>query len=169
VVEGAPKARTVLEVAGALPAEAWTRQTSKEGSQGPMVAECAAIRVVAVRDTLPGPEVWLVRRRHSETGEVKTSLCTAPGDTTLATLVPMRGMRWPSARGCEDSKQRLGMGEYAVRSWRGWHHPRTLVMLAHFLVVRMSLRLKKKAPAVTWPQVVLVLAAVLPLRECDPQ
>jgi len=37
------------------------------------------------------------------------------------------------------------------------------------LVVRMSLRLKKKAPAVTWPQVVLVLAAVLPLRECDPQ
>jgi len=28
---------------------------------------------------------------------------------------------------------------------------------------------KKKAPAVTWPHVVLVVAAVLPLREFDPQ
>lgn len=45
----------------------------------------------------------------------------------------------------------------------------TLVILAHFFVVRMSLRLKKKAPAVTLPQVVMVLATVLPLREFDTQ
>ena len=32
-----------------------------------------------------------------------------------------------------------------------------------------ELAVKKKAPAVTLPQVVLVLAAVLPLREFDPQ
>ncbi len=43
----------------------------------------------------------------------------------------------------EDSKQLLGMGDYEVRSWTGWHHHMTLVMLAHFFVVRMSLRLKK--------------------------
>ncbi len=72
LVEGAPEARTVLEVAAALPAEAWTRQTIKEGSQGPMVAEFAAMRVVAVRDALPGPAVWLVLRRHLETEELKT-------------------------------------------------------------------------------------------------
>ena len=29
--------------------------------------------------------------------------------------------------------------------------------------------MKKKAPAVTLPQVVMVLAAVLPRRECDTQ
>ena len=50
LVEGAPEARTVLEVAAALPTEVWTRQTIKEGSQGPMVAEFAALRVIAVRD-----------------------------------------------------------------------------------------------------------------------
>ena len=32
-----------------------------------------------------------------------------------------------------------------------------------------ELAVKKKAPAVTLPQVVLVLAAVLPLRDFDPQ
>jgi SRSO17 transposase len=130
-------------MAGALPAEAWTRQTIKEGSQGPMVAEFAAIRVIAVRDTLPGPDVWLMLRRHLETGELKTYLCNAPVDTALAKLVHMSGMRWPIETCFEDSKQLLGMGDYEVRSWTGWHHHMTLVILAHFFVVRVSLRLKK--------------------------
>ena len=144
VVEGTPEARTVLEVAATVPAAAWARQTIKEGSQGPMVAEFATLRVIAVRDTLPGPDVWVVLRRHSETGELKTYLCNAPGDTPLDTLVRMSGMRWPIETCFEDGKQLLGMGDYEVRSWTGWHHHMTLVILAHFFVVRMSLRLKKK-------------------------
>ena len=143
LVEGAPEARTVAAVAAALPAKAWTRQTIKEGSQGPMVAEFATLRVVAVRDALPGPEVWLVLRRHGETGELKTYLCNAPVDTALEALVRMSGMRWPIETCFEDSKQLLGMGDDEVRSWTGWHHHMTLVILAHFFVVRMSLRLKK--------------------------
>ena len=105
-----------------------------------MVADCAAIRVVAVWDTLPGPEVWLVWRRHVETGELKTSLCHAPVDTALEQLVHMSGRRWPIATCFEDGKPLLGMGDDAVRSWIGWHHHMTLVILAHFFVVRMSLR-----------------------------
>jgi SRSO17 transposase len=143
LVEGVPEARTVGEVAAALPAAAWTRQTIKEGSQGPMVAEFAALRVVAVRDTLPGPDVWLVLRRHRDTGELKTYLCNAPVGTALATQVRLSGMRWPIETCFEDGKQLLGMGDYEVRGWVGWHHHMTLVILAHFFVVRMSLRLKK--------------------------
>ena len=146
LVAGAPEARTVLEAGAALPAEAWTRQTIKEGSQGPMVAEFATLRAVAVRDALPGPDVWLVLRRHVETGELKTYLCNAPVDTAAETQVRMSGMRWPIETCFEDSKQLLGMGDYEVRSWSGWHHHMTLVILAHFFVVRMSLRLKKTPP-----------------------
>jgi SRSO17 transposase len=54
-------------------------------------------------------------------------------------------MRWPIETCFEDSKQLLGMGDDAVRSWTGWHHHMTLVILAHFFVVRMSLQLKKSA------------------------
>ena len=85
----------------------------------------------------------MVLRRHSETGELKVYLCNAPVDTTLEKLVHMSGMRWPIETCFEDSKQLLGMGDYEVRSWTGWHHHMTLVILAHFFVVRMSLRLKK--------------------------
>ena len=144
LVEGAPEARTVLAVATALPAEVWTRQTIKAGSQGPMMADFATLRVVAVRDALPGTDVWLVLRRHVETGELKVYLCNAPVDLALETRVRMSGMRWPIETCFEDSKQLLGMGDYEVRSWTGWHHHMTLVILAHFFVVRMRLRLKKK-------------------------
>jgi SRSO17 transposase len=130
----------VREMAATLPAEAWARQTIKAGRQGPRVAECAARRGVAVRDTLPGPDVWLVRRRHIDPGELQTSLCHAPVDTVLAQLVPMSGMRWPSDTCFADSKPRLGLGDDEGRSWTGWHHPMTLIILAHFFVVRMSLR-----------------------------
>jgi SRSO17 transposase len=139
-VEGAPEARSVLEMAATRPAEAWGRQTSNEGSQGPMVAEFAARRGVAVRDTLPGSDVWLVLRRHIDTGALQTSLCHAPVATVLEKLVHMRGMRWPIETCFEDSKQRLGMGDYEVRRWTGWHHHMTLIILAHFFVVRLSLR-----------------------------
>jgi SRSO17 transposase len=54
-------------------------------------------------------------------------------------------MRWPIETCFEDGKQYLGMGEYEVRSWRGWHHHMTLVILAHFFLVRLQLRLKKSA------------------------
>jgi SRSO17 transposase len=137
---GAPAGRTVLAVAAAWPVEAWSRQTIKEGSQGPLGAELAAMRVSAVRDAWPGPDVWLVLRRHMETGEVKTSLCKAPRDTAWETPVRLRGRRWPIDTCVADSKPRLGMGEYAVRSWPGWHQHMTVVMLAHVLVVRLSLR-----------------------------
>jgi SRSO17 transposase len=140
---GAAAASAVQAVAAGLPAEAWTCQTIQEGRQGPMVAEFATLRVTAVRDTLPGPEVWWVLRRHTETGELKTSLGNAPLDPTRTKLGHMRGRRWPIETCFEDSTQLLGMGDYEVRSWAGWHHHMTWVMFAHFFVVRLSLRLKK--------------------------
>ena len=72
LVQGAPEASAVREVAAALPAVAWTRQTIKAGSQGPLVAEFATVRVIAVRDTLPGPAVWLGLRRPTEPGALTT-------------------------------------------------------------------------------------------------
>ncbi len=89
----APAAEEVARLAEALPATAWSRQLIKEGSNGPIAADCAARRVAAARDGRPGPDVWLILRRNPETGELKTYLSNAPADTPLATLVRLSGMR----------------------------------------------------------------------------
>jgi|SRR5215471_11317740 len=140
--EAEPEAVALL--AASVPADRWVRRTIKEGSKGPLVAQFAALRVIAMREGLPGPEVWLVLRRNLVTGELKAYLCNAPADTPLAMLVRLSGMRWPIETCFEDGKQYLGMGDYEVRSWRGWHHHMTLCILAHFFLVRACLRLKKK-------------------------
>jgi SRSO17 transposase len=147
VLAGETTPEEVAQLAAALPADCWTRYTIKEGSKGPLVARFAALRVIAVRGGLPGPAVWLVVRRNLLTGELKTYLSNAPIDTPLATLVRLSGMRWPIETCFEDGKQYLGMGDYEVRGWRGWHHHMTLCILAHFFLVRVCLRLKKKPRA----------------------
>lgn len=144
VVAGELAPHTVVMVAEALPTEHWSRHRIKEGSKGPIVADVAVLRVIAVRAGLPGPEVWLVVRRNPLTGELKTYVSNAPADITLATLVRLSGMRWPIETCFEDGKQYVGMGDYEVRSWRGWHHHMTLCILAHFFLVRACLRFKKK-------------------------
>ena len=125
------------------------------------------LRVIAVRDDLPGPQVWLIFRRACSTGELKVYLSNAPGETPLLTLVRLSGMRWPIETCFEDGKQLIGMGDYQVRSWIGWHHHMTMCILAHFFLVRLQLRLGDKAPALTLPQVKLLLTGVLPKREFD--
>jgi SRSO17 transposase len=137
---GTAAAHTVGAVAESLPAAPWSRQTSTEGRQGPLVADLAALRVIAVREGLPGPEVWLVRRRNVLTGELQTSLRNAPADTLLTTRVRLSGRRWPIATGVADGTQDVGRGDDAVRSGRGWHHHLTLCILAHCFLVRAGRR-----------------------------
>jgi len=139
---------TVAEVAAALPPAAWVPHVIKEGSKGPISADFALLPVVAVRDGLPGPDGWLILRRNPETGELKTYLSDAPATTPSATLVRVSGMRWPIERCFEEGKQHLGLGDYEVRSWRGWHHHTTLVILAHFFLVRLQCRWGEKGPRV---------------------
>jgi SRSO17 transposase len=164
---GAPDRQSVVEVAAALPAASWRRRTIKEGSKGPIVADFAVLRVFAVRDALPGPEIWLILRRAHATSELKVYLSNAPLETPLLTLVRLSGMRWPIETCFEDGKQLVGMGDYQVRSWLGWHHHMTMCLLAHFFLVRLQLRLGDKAPTLTLPQVKLLLTGVLPRREFD--
>lgn len=131
------------DLAGQLPAAAWERQVIQQGSQGPLVAECAFVRVIAVRDGLPGPEVTLVLRRSLNDGTLKTYRCNAPASIAHARLVRTRGMRWPLETWFEISKQELGRGDYELRSWRGWQHHMTLVILALSCLVRRQCRLTK--------------------------
>jgi SRSO17 transposase len=136
--------KRVDEIAATIAVEEWRAYRIKEGSKGPMVAAFAFRRVVAVRDSLPGPEVWLVLRRSlGEETELKTYLSIAPVTTPRTELVRIAGMRWPVETALEDGKDDLGMDDYMVRSWLGWHHHMTECILAHHFLVRVQKRLKK--------------------------
>jgi len=147
LVAGEPAPQRVDELAATIPQDEWKAYLIKEGSKGPIVAEFAFRRVIAVRDELPGPDVWLVLRRSlEEEPELKTYLSNAPADVPCTELVRVAGMRWPVETAIEDGKDNLGMDEYMVRSWLGWHHHMTLCILTHHFLVRVQKRLKRGLP-----------------------
>jgi SRSO17 transposase len=145
LVPGEPPPIPATRLAGQLPSEQWARYQIKEGAKGPLVAEFAFLRGVAVRDDLPGPDVWVVFRRSvGKPPELKVYLSNAPPATPHDALVRVSGMRWPVESAILECKDEVGMDHYEVRGWVGWHHHLTLSFLAHLFLVRMRVRLAQK-------------------------
>lgn len=136
------------QYAAQIPPERWQRYRVLEGSKGPLVADFAAVRAVAVRNKLPGPEVWVLFRRkvdpESVDPELKVYLSCAPSETSLDELVRVSGMRWPIEACFAEGNGELGLGHYELRFWRGWHHHMTMVILAHHFLVRLQKRLNQR-------------------------
>jgi SRSO17 transposase len=144
LVPGAQAPQRVDQLAAAVPPDAWQAFLMKEGSKGPLVAECTCHRGVAVRAGVPGPDVWIVlRRTWGEAPELKVYLSKAPGHIPVTALVRVAGMRWPIETAFEESKGGLGLDHYEVRSWLGWHHHLTLCLLAHHCLVRTRILLQR--------------------------
>jgi hypothetical protein len=72
-------------------------------------------------------------------------------------------MRWPVEIIFRAGKVEVGFDHYELRSWLGWHHHMLFSFLAHLFLVRMRLCFKQRAPALTVPQVRLLLLSVLPM------
>lgn len=145
LIDPPPLPERVDALAQQIPATAWQPVTLKEGSKGPLRVQVACLRVIAVRDGLPGPAVWLVLRRGlTSEAELKTYLCNAPADVPRRTLIWLLGMRWPIELAIREGKDELGMDHYEVRSWRGWHHHLTLTFLAHHFLVWQQIQLGGK-------------------------
>ncbi len=154
----------VQELAQQLPAKSWIRACIKEGAKGPLVCDFACLRVSEVRDGLPGQELWLVLRRNlDDPTELKYYFSNAPTEIDPAELVRISGMRWPVEIIFRAGKVEVGFDHYELRSWRGWHHHMLFAFLAHLFLVRMRLFFKHRAPALTVPQVRLLLLSVLPM------
>jgi SRSO17 transposase len=153
----------VDEVLRRLPKSAWVRGIVKEGSKGPIVCDFAFVRVTEARQGLPGPRVWLVLRRNvADPSVVKFCFSNAPETIASLELVRISGMRWPVELTFTEGKTELGMDQYETRSWIGWQHHMTLVMLAHHFLVWVRVRWTDRAPALTLAQVRLLLMSVIP-------
>jgi SRSO17 transposase len=122
--------RRVDAWAAGLPPEGWQRLSAGEGSKGPRLYDWA---YTSYRGG--APPGWakglLVRRKLDEPDELTFYLTLAPERTDLATLVRVAGTRWTIEACFEAAKGEVGLDEYEVRSWTGWHRHVTLAMLAH--------------------------------------
>ena len=141
-----PAPQTVEQVAAALPPRAWQRLAFREGTTGTRQAEFARLRVIGERDDLPGPELWLVVERGlDQEAKIKYYLSNAAPKVPLLVLAQVGHTRWPVEDCFLQGKQEVGLDAYEVRSWLGWHHHMTLVMLALWFLKLETQRLGEKS------------------------
>ena len=126
-----------------LPEEAWVRASAGAGSKGDRLYDWACLTLPE-----PVPEAssassvgrWLlVRRSIEDPAEHAYYLAYGPAETPVHELIRIAGRRWSIEDCFEQAKGEVGLDEYEVRKWDGWHRHITLCLLAHaYLVVLRS-------------------------------
>jgi SRSO17 transposase len=118
------------DFAAGLDEDAWKRLSCGAGSKGQRLYDWAFVGFPFQSD-----EEWakglLVRRSIADPTERAYYLCRCPRGTTLEGLVGVAGCRWSIESAFEQAKQEVGLDDYEVRSWDGWHRHVTLSLLAH--------------------------------------
>lgn len=146
VVAPAQLPLALTTIAQGSPGCCWYRRTVSDGTKGPIVYEFTERRVTLCRDGLPERVVWLVCKRT--VGEAPTYwyyISNAPLSSRLPCFVCLSGVRWAVEQCFEEAKTELGMDQYEIRKYAGWHHHMLTCMLAHFFLWHLKIRLGKKS------------------------
>jgi SRSO17 transposase len=191
-----PKApwQSVTEWRKCLPADAWRHLTVRDGEKGPVEIEMVRRRVqTRVERKRIGPEEWLVVTRRpltdDRTWEPRASRDATDQDARHRYqyyLTPTEGcgvvFKEPSlgelarvikASACIEAsfkrgKGEVGMDEYQVRTWHGWHHHMALSLIAVWFLIGETHRGQQLTPALTLPQVRYGLSLLLLEVCCTP-
>jgi SRSO17 transposase len=124
----------------------WYRRQVSEGTKGPIEYEFTKRQVILSKDNLPYKTVWLVMKRTiGEKPTYSYYISNAPVSTRLRLFVWLSGMRWAIEQCFEETKMELGMDQYEIRKYPGWHHHMLTCMLAHFFLWHMKIRLGEKS------------------------
>lgn len=121
-----------------VPDDAWHILSAGAGSKGERLYAWAKLPLNHAHGE--DWERWLiVRKSLADPSELTPYIAFAPAGTPLSKLVTVAGTRWTIECCFESAKGDVGLDEYEVRSWHGWHRHITLCMLAHaFLTVLRS-------------------------------
>ena len=145
-VEVLPAAQTAQALAATLPVRQWRRLTVADGAQGPRTHQFAAVRVWESRDGRPGRRTWLLLRHDLDGSDLTYFFSNAPPETSLRRLARTSALRWPIETEFQHGKGEVGLDEYEVRSWRGWHHHTTMALLAGAFLLTLQQDWGEKEP-----------------------
>lgn len=130
--------QTVCQRAAVLGPEEWREITVAEGTKGPRTYRFAAQRLRETKESKPGAELWVVYRQNLDGLEPRYYFSNAPPDTPLPTLAWVAAARWPIETEFETGKSDVGLDEYEVRSWWGWHHHMMMCLMGSAFLLTLQ-------------------------------
>jgi SRSO17 transposase len=121
----------------------WTRVEWSQGTKGVLsgLFHARQVRVVTgvkERRAVTDEVCWLLLEKRSN--ETKAYLCWGLDDAPLETLVEYAHLRWTIEQFHKEAKQILGFDRFEGRTWKGWHHHITMVLLAYAFLATQRIK-----------------------------
>ncbi len=133
---GAPRKPPFLRAdkyRASLPESAWMFVEVRDGEKGPLTVEVATCRVQAKEGQRVGPEeLFVILRCRDEAGDLKHDyyLSNAVADTPRRELARVAKAEHRIEECLQRGKSEVGLADYEVRGWDGWHHHQALSLIA---------------------------------------
>jgi len=149
------------------PATAWQPVTLRDGTKGSLRVDILHQRVWLWDGEEAQARQWhlIVRREIDDPTEIKYSLSNAMADTPAPRLAFMQGQRYWVEHALRQGKQDVGLGDYQVRGWRGWHHHLALVMMAMLFLLEERQLHQQTRPLLSGRDIRALLNHFLPRRD----
>jgi len=145
----------------------WTTVPIRMGEKGMLQVQAAAMRVRV--KGVEGRVWWAVCVKDPHTDETKWFLSNASEEVSLAKLVRQHALRYWIERGFQDGKTSVGMGDYQVRGWVGWHHHMAMVMLAQLFLLKERRVHMLEVELLSCNDVVELLNVFMPRRDTNAE
>lgn len=137
------KVQRVDEVAKSTRKRDWIRTKTRDAERGPIEVRAIKMRVTTGKDENARRETLLIVR-NSASGKHWYYLSNGKG-FSVAKMTKVAACRHYVEQALQHAKGEVGLAEYEVRSWVGWHHHMTLSMLALLFLATENKRLQKNS------------------------
>jgi len=105
--------------------------------------------------------VIVISQNHAD-NNIKYSLSNFDMTSTpIERYAYMQAQRYWVERAFQDAKSELGMSDYQVRKWNGWHHHMALVMLASSFILQERIRNKDDCSLLSCRDVRIMIVSLL--------
>lgn len=138
----------------------------RDTQRGMLAIRFAAVRVFINSKDAPFPrECWLLIRKELDESSIKFTLSNSPADTRIELLAERQSRRYWVERALEDAKGLVGLDQYRVTGWRGWHHHTAMVMLAMLFLLTLKTSLKEKVEKMSLKDALWIVEGLVPRRQ----
>ncbi len=145
----------------------WTKLVIRDGTKKKITALYHRTRIWIWDENKQNQQpfsCYLFIKKSLDGKEEKFSITNAPPDAPIEDLAYAQGQRFYIEQDFKEGKNQVGMGDYQVRGWDGFHHHMACCMMALNFLMEQKHFFKKDMPFITAEDIRGILVICFPAK-----